>query len=167
MFTLQTSFKPILLNGAEVKSVSRCDCEQQGGKLLRLLSKLRPKIRPLLSYWTAACPPAPLKPQPSLTTQPTYNSLLPALLSAYLPVRLFSSQPVSTCLSLRFSLLSSFSVYTRLCLIVRPYMRAGPPFHWAWSFFVCLFKSTPSETFFEKPPKNYLAQGPHRHRNPS
>jgi len=29
-----------------VKSVSRGDCEWQGGKLLRLLSQLRPRIRP-------------------------------------------------------------------------------------------------------------------------
>jgi hypothetical protein len=29
-----------------VKSVSRGDCEYQGGKLLRLLSLLRPRIRP-------------------------------------------------------------------------------------------------------------------------
>jgi hypothetical protein len=47
MYTLQTSFKPLLLKGVGVKSVSRGDCEQQGGKLLRLLSQLRPRIRPL------------------------------------------------------------------------------------------------------------------------
>ncbi len=38
MFTLQTSFKPLLLKGAGIKSVSRGDCEWQGGKLLKLLS---------------------------------------------------------------------------------------------------------------------------------
>jgi hypothetical protein len=49
MFTLQTSFKPILLDRAEVhvKSVSKGDCEEQGGKLLRLLSQLRPRISAL------------------------------------------------------------------------------------------------------------------------
>jgi hypothetical protein len=37
MFTLQTSFKPLLLRGGEVvKSVSRGDCQWQGGILLRL-----------------------------------------------------------------------------------------------------------------------------------
>jgi hypothetical protein len=44
MFTLQTSFKQFWPTGGGVKSVSRGDCE--GGKLLRLLSQLRPKIRP-------------------------------------------------------------------------------------------------------------------------
>jgi hypothetical protein len=33
--------------GEGVKSVCRGDCEQQGEKLLRLLSKLRPRTRPL------------------------------------------------------------------------------------------------------------------------
>jgi hypothetical protein len=33
---------------SSVKSVSRSDCEQQGGKLVRLLFQLRPRIRPLL-----------------------------------------------------------------------------------------------------------------------
>jgi hypothetical protein len=48
MFTLQTSFKPLFLAVVgEVKSSSRGDCEQQGGKILRLLSQLRPRIRPL------------------------------------------------------------------------------------------------------------------------
>jgi hypothetical protein len=32
--------------GRGVKSVNRGDCEKQGGKLLRLLSQLRPRIRP-------------------------------------------------------------------------------------------------------------------------
>ncbi len=47
MFTLQISFKPLLLKDGgkgRVKSVRRGDCEQQGGKLLRLLSQLRPRI---------------------------------------------------------------------------------------------------------------------------
>ncbi len=48
MFTLKTSFKPLLLGGGGgLKSVSRGDCEQQGGKLLRLLPQSRPRIRPL------------------------------------------------------------------------------------------------------------------------
>jgi hypothetical protein len=49
MFTLQTSFKPLLLIEGGVKSVIRddCDCEWQGGKLLRLSSRLRSRIRPL------------------------------------------------------------------------------------------------------------------------
>jgi hypothetical protein len=47
MFTSQTSFKPLLLKRkGEVKSISRGDCDWQGGKLLRLLSQLRPRIRP-------------------------------------------------------------------------------------------------------------------------
>ena len=33
--------------GGGIKSVSRGDCEEQGGKLLRLLSQLRSRIRPL------------------------------------------------------------------------------------------------------------------------
>ncbi len=33
-----------------VKSVSRGDCEWQGGKILRLLSKLRPRIRHQFIY---------------------------------------------------------------------------------------------------------------------
>jgi hypothetical protein len=48
MFTLQTSFKP-LLHGGEgggVKSVRRGGCEKLGEKLLRLSSQLRPRIRP-------------------------------------------------------------------------------------------------------------------------
>jgi hypothetical protein len=32
--------------GGGVKSVSRCDCEYQVGKLLRVVSQLRPRIRP-------------------------------------------------------------------------------------------------------------------------
>jgi hypothetical protein len=49
MRTLQTSFKLLYFcsRGDRVKSVSRGDCEYQGGKLLRLLSQLRPRIRPL------------------------------------------------------------------------------------------------------------------------
>jgi hypothetical protein len=50
MFTLQTSFKPLLLKwrvGGRVKSVDRGDCEYQQGKHLRLLSQLRPRIWPL------------------------------------------------------------------------------------------------------------------------
>ena len=52
MFTLQISFKPLLLKkeGA-AKSVSRGDCEQQGGKLLRPLYQLRPIIRPQVRIW--------------------------------------------------------------------------------------------------------------------
>ncbi len=43
MLTLQTSFKPFLFGGGGgVKSVSRDDCEEQEGKLLRLLPELRP-----------------------------------------------------------------------------------------------------------------------------
>jgi hypothetical protein len=50
MFSLQTSFKPLLLKrGGGVKSISRGDFEWQGGKLLRLLSQLRRRIRPLHS----------------------------------------------------------------------------------------------------------------------
>ncbi len=64
-FTLQTSFKKLLFNGGEdVKSVRRGDCEQQGGKLLRLLSQLHPRIWPLdrvvhcmLFYATESWPP--------------------------------------------------------------------------------------------------------------
>jgi hypothetical protein len=46
MFRLQTSSKLRLLKGGGVKSVSRGDCEKQGGKLSRLLSQLRPRIQP-------------------------------------------------------------------------------------------------------------------------
>ncbi len=48
MFTIQTIFKPILLGGEGrgVKSISRGDWEEQGGKLFGLLSQLRPRIRP-------------------------------------------------------------------------------------------------------------------------
>jgi hypothetical protein len=47
MFTLQTSFNPLLIKGrGGLKSVNRGDSEQQGGKFLRLLSQLRPRIRP-------------------------------------------------------------------------------------------------------------------------
>ncbi len=46
MFTLQTSFNHFCSRGRGVKSVSRGDCEQQGGKPIRLLSQLRPRIRP-------------------------------------------------------------------------------------------------------------------------
>jgi hypothetical protein len=47
MFTLQTSFKPLLLKRCGgVKSVGIGDCEKQGGKLVRLLSQLRPGILP-------------------------------------------------------------------------------------------------------------------------
>ncbi len=51
MFKLQNSFKQFLLGwgggGVYVKSISRGDCEKQGGKFVRLLSQLRPRIRPL------------------------------------------------------------------------------------------------------------------------
>jgi hypothetical protein len=43
MFTYLTGFKSLLLKGRRSKSVSRGDC----GKLKRLLSQLRPIIRPL------------------------------------------------------------------------------------------------------------------------
>ncbi len=47
MFTLQASLKQLLLGGGGgVKSVCRGDFELQGGKLFRLLSQLRPRIRP-------------------------------------------------------------------------------------------------------------------------
>jgi hypothetical protein len=41
MFTLQTSFKPLLIGGGGggVKSISRGDSEEQEGRLLRLTSK--------------------------------------------------------------------------------------------------------------------------------
>ncbi len=44
-------FKPHLLKGGGggVKSVSRGDCEWQGGKLLKLLSQLSPRIQPLFT----------------------------------------------------------------------------------------------------------------------
>jgi hypothetical protein len=45
MFTLTNKFQITFAQG--VKSVRRRDCELQGGKLLRLLSQLRPRIRPL------------------------------------------------------------------------------------------------------------------------
>ncbi len=48
--TLQNSFKPLLPQkgkGGRSKIHQQGDCEQQGGKLLRLLSQLRPGIRPL------------------------------------------------------------------------------------------------------------------------
>ncbi len=50
-FTLQTSFKPRCSGrwgggGQEIKSTDRGECEH-GGKPLRLLSQLRPRIRPL------------------------------------------------------------------------------------------------------------------------
>ncbi len=50
MFTLQTSFKLLLLKACAkgVKSVSRGACEYQGGKLFRLQSLLHPRIRPLV-----------------------------------------------------------------------------------------------------------------------
>jgi hypothetical protein len=53
MFTLQTSFKLLLLKGGRGKIHSRGDCEYQGGKFLGLLSQLHvhPRIRPL-SYET-------------------------------------------------------------------------------------------------------------------
>ncbi len=52
MFTLQTSFTSVQTTFAQggaggVKSVSRGDFELQGGKIVRLLSQLRPRIRPL------------------------------------------------------------------------------------------------------------------------
>jgi hypothetical protein len=49
MCTLQISFKPLLLKGEEkyIKSVSRGSCEKLGGKLVTLLSQLRPRIRHL------------------------------------------------------------------------------------------------------------------------
>jgi len=40
MFTLQTGFKPLLPGGRGVKSVTRGDCEWQGGKLLKFLSQM-------------------------------------------------------------------------------------------------------------------------------
>ncbi len=42
----QTTFALGVGGGGGVKSVSRGDCEWQGGKLRRLLSQLRPKMRP-------------------------------------------------------------------------------------------------------------------------
>jgi hypothetical protein len=58
MFTLQTSFKPLLLGegGGGVKSVSRSDCEWQGGKFLGLLSRLEFGLSkegslPYLFFW--------------------------------------------------------------------------------------------------------------------
>jgi hypothetical protein len=41
--------------GGGVKPVSRGDCEKQRGKLLRLLSQLRPRIRPLYSLLCTWC----------------------------------------------------------------------------------------------------------------
>ncbi len=51
MFKLQNSSKPLSLKGGGggVKSVGSGDSEQQGGKLFRLLSQWRPRIRPLLA----------------------------------------------------------------------------------------------------------------------
>jgi hypothetical protein len=45
MFTLQTSPQPLLLGGGGGGSIG--DCEWQGGTRLKLLSQLRPRIRPL------------------------------------------------------------------------------------------------------------------------
>jgi hypothetical protein len=45
---IKTSFRPLLLKGWG-ESVSRSDCDKQEGKLLRLLSQLCPRIRPLES----------------------------------------------------------------------------------------------------------------------
>jgi hypothetical protein len=53
MFTLQTTFRPLLLKRGG-GSVSREDCEQQGGKLLRLWFFLRPRIRPQYNMSTEA-----------------------------------------------------------------------------------------------------------------
>ncbi len=47
MFTLQTNFCLVEVGGGGVKSMSRGDCELQGGKLLKLLSQIRPRILPL------------------------------------------------------------------------------------------------------------------------
>ncbi len=49
IFTLRTRKTPFAQGGrgGGLKSVSRGDCEQQGGKLLRLMSQLRPRIWPL------------------------------------------------------------------------------------------------------------------------
>ncbi len=48
---LQASYKPLLLGGegGGIKSVSRGDCEKQGGKLSKLLK--RPRIRPQFSTY--------------------------------------------------------------------------------------------------------------------
>jgi hypothetical protein len=43
-----TSFKPLLLWGEGGGGVKSRVCEQQGGKLLRLLYQLRPRILPLV-----------------------------------------------------------------------------------------------------------------------
>ncbi len=45
MFTQLTNQFPG--GGGGLKSFCRCGCKQQGGKLLRILSQLRPRIRPL------------------------------------------------------------------------------------------------------------------------
>ncbi len=45
---ITNQFKPTLLKGRGVKAVSNGDCEWQGGKLLRLLSQLRPTSWSLL-----------------------------------------------------------------------------------------------------------------------
>ncbi len=46
----QISFKPLLWRGGGVKFVSRGDCKLQEGKLVKLLSKVRPRIPPL--FWS-------------------------------------------------------------------------------------------------------------------
>jgi hypothetical protein len=52
MFTLQTSFKPLFLRGGGgTQYVSRSDNEFEGGKLLRFLSQLCPRILPLVLVW--------------------------------------------------------------------------------------------------------------------
>jgi hypothetical protein len=53
-YTLQNQFQTTFAQWAEggggrVKSVSRDTCEKQGGKLLKLLPQLRPRIRPQLN----------------------------------------------------------------------------------------------------------------------
>jgi hypothetical protein len=46
MFTLKTTFARGRGGGGGIKSVSIGDFEWQGGKLLQLLSKVRPRIWP-------------------------------------------------------------------------------------------------------------------------
>jgi hypothetical protein len=59
MFTLLTNFKPRLLGGGGgeggVNRFVEGDCEEQGEKLLRLLSQVRPRIRPLQENYCTYC----------------------------------------------------------------------------------------------------------------
>ena len=102
MFTLQTSFKPILLlGGGGVETISGDDCEQLGGKLLR------PRIRPQL-WFSVTCRVVSVPESAWLTT--------------YFPVYLCFKQAKTYCTSLNTNV-----VYFCLNAGVYPYFTGCVP----------------------------------------